>query len=106
MEVSLTRRPAAGIAKEVRDLIRRMSLENPVWGATKIHGELLKLGIQVAQSKCRGQIGRRRPGTPSSAIIWRELRRLIYLWFRRLRFNNYSRFWFSGTNDGSSCGLR
>ena len=38
------------IAKEVRDLIRRMSLENPLWGATKIHGELLKLGIQVAQS--------------------------------------------------------
>src|SRR6202049_28272 len=38
------------IAQEVRDLIRRMSLENPVWGAPKIHGELLKLGIQVAQS--------------------------------------------------------
>jgi transposase InsO family protein len=38
------------IAKEVRDLIRRMSLENPLWGATKIHGELLKLGIAVAQS--------------------------------------------------------
>ena len=38
------------IAQEVRDLIRRMSLENPLWGATKIHGELLKLGIQVAQS--------------------------------------------------------
>ena len=38
------------ITKEVRDLIRRMSLENPLWGATRIHGELLKLGIQVAQS--------------------------------------------------------
>src|SRR5437763_14235352 len=38
------------IAQEVRDLIRRMSLENPLWGATKIHGELLMLGIQVAQS--------------------------------------------------------
>jgi hypothetical protein len=38
------------IAKELRALIRRMSLENPVWGATKIYGELLKLGIQVAQS--------------------------------------------------------
>jgi len=38
------------IAKEVCDLIRRMSLENPLWGATKIHGELLKRGIQVAQS--------------------------------------------------------
>ena len=38
------------IGKEVRDLIRRMSLENPLWGATKIHGELLKVGIEVAQS--------------------------------------------------------
>jgi hypothetical protein len=38
------------IAQEVRDLIRRMSLENPLWSATKIHGELLKLGIAVAQS--------------------------------------------------------
>src|SRR6266568_2235397 len=38
------------IAKEVRDLIRRISFENPLWGATKIHGELLKLGIEVAQS--------------------------------------------------------
>jgi hypothetical protein len=38
------------IAMEVRELIRRMSLENPLWGATKIHGELLKLGIEVAES--------------------------------------------------------
>jgi hypothetical protein len=45
------------IGKEVRDLIRRMSFENPLWGATKIlwgatkiYGELLKLGIEVAQS--------------------------------------------------------
>ncbi len=36
--------------KEVRDLIQRMSFENPLWGAPKIHGELLKLGIEVAQS--------------------------------------------------------
>ena len=38
------------IAREVRELIRRMSFENSLWGATKIHGELLKLGIAVAQS--------------------------------------------------------
>jgi len=38
------------IGKEVRDLIRRMSLENPLWGAPRIHGELLKLGIEIAQS--------------------------------------------------------
>jgi hypothetical protein len=38
------------IGKEVRDLIRRMSFENPLSGAPKIHGEPLKLGIDVAQS--------------------------------------------------------
>ena len=32
------------ISTEVRDLIRRMSLANPLWGAPRIHGELLKLG--------------------------------------------------------------
>jgi hypothetical protein len=39
-------RPRGGgprIGKEVRDLIRRMSFENPLWGATKIHGELLNV---------------------------------------------------------------
>jgi len=46
-------RPLGGrppIAKDVRDLIRRMSFENPLWGAPHIHGELLKLGFEVAQS--------------------------------------------------------
>src|SRR5271157_1949314 len=38
------------IGKEVRDLIRRMSFENPLWGAPRIHGELLRLGFDVAQS--------------------------------------------------------
>jgi len=35
---------------ELRDLIRRMSGENPLWGAPRIHGELLMLGFEVAQS--------------------------------------------------------
>jgi hypothetical protein len=31
-------------------MIRQMSSENPLWGAPRIHGELLKLGFEVAQS--------------------------------------------------------
>jgi transposase InsO family protein len=38
------------IEADLRALIRRMSVENPLWGAPRIHGELLKLGFEVAQS--------------------------------------------------------
>jgi hypothetical protein len=38
------------IDRGLRDLIKRMSQENPLWGASRIHGELLMLGFEVAQS--------------------------------------------------------
>jgi len=38
------------IARETRDLIRRMCRENPTWGAPRVHGELLKLGIDIGES--------------------------------------------------------
>jgi transposase InsO family protein len=38
------------IGSDLRGLIRRMSQENPLWGAPRIHGELLMLGYEVAQS--------------------------------------------------------
>jgi hypothetical protein len=41
-------RPRA--SAEVRELIREMCLANPLWGAPRIHGELLKLGIDVGQT--------------------------------------------------------
>ena len=38
------------IDADLRALIRRMSVDNPLWGAPRIHGKLLKLGFEVAQS--------------------------------------------------------
>ena len=58
MEVA---RGAGRRAIEVRSLIRRMSVENPLRGAPRIHGELLKLGIEVAQSTVAKYMAKRRP---------------------------------------------
>jgi transposase InsO family protein len=56
----------------LRDLIRRMSRENPLWGASRIHGELLMLGFAVAQSTVSKYIVRgRRPPSQS----WRTFLR-------------------------------
>ena len=50
------------IETELRALIRRMGIENPLWGAPRIHGELLKLGFEVAQSSvAKYMVKRRRP---------------------------------------------
>ena len=48
------------IETELRVLIRRMSIENPLWGAPRIHGELLKLGFEVAQSTVAKYMVKRR----------------------------------------------
>ena len=39
-----------GVPKEIRSLIRKMSRDNPLWGAPRIHGELLKLDIDVGET--------------------------------------------------------
>src|SRR6266699_3686702 len=58
-------RPRNGRPKtplEIRQLIRKMSLANPLWGAPRIHGELLKLGIDVGQTTVAKYMARgRRP---------------------------------------------
>jgi hypothetical protein len=66
-------RPLGGrpqIATELRGLIRRMSMENPLWGAPRIHGELLKLGFEVAQSSVAKYMVKRR-APPSQG--WRTV---------------------------------
>jgi transposase InsO family protein len=47
---------------EIRHLIRDMSLGNPLWGAPRIHGGLLKLGIEIAQSTVAKYMARRGRG--------------------------------------------
>jgi hypothetical protein len=48
------------IDAELRVLIRRMSMDNPLWGAPRIHGELLKLGFEIAQSSVAKYMVKRR----------------------------------------------
>jgi transposase InsO family protein len=55
-------RPA--VPAEIRQVIREMSIANPLWGAPRIHGELLKLGIDVGQTSVAKYMVRRR-GPPS-----------------------------------------
>src|SRR5580693_4737109 len=60
------------IDAELRALIRLMSTENSSWGAPRIHGELLKLGFEVAQSSVAKYMVKRR-GPPSQG--WRAFLR-------------------------------
>jgi hypothetical protein len=53
------------VESDLRALIRQMSLENPLWGAPRIHGELLKLGFEVAQSSIAKYMVKRRGHTKS-----------------------------------------
>jgi hypothetical protein len=94
------------IRAELRALIRRMSIENVLWGAPRIQGELLRLGFAVAQStvakymakrddpalsnrpdhriSCRGSQSAHpvRPGAPFCATMRRTSPQRICLWFR------------------------
>src|SRR3989337_159688 len=69
---SRARRGRPQIETDLRALIERMSIENPLWGAPRIHGELLKLGFEVAQSSVAKYMVKRR-GPPSQG--WRTFLR-------------------------------
>lgn len=62
-------RPRGGrpkISQEMRNLIREMSIANPLWGAPRIHGELRILGIDIAQSTVAKYMVKHR-GPPSQS---------------------------------------
>jgi hypothetical protein len=60
------------IDRQLRELIRRMSKENQLWGAPRIHGELLKLGFEIAESTVSKYMIKHR-GPPSQS--WRTFLR-------------------------------
>jgi hypothetical protein len=60
------------VNRKIRELIRQMSFANPLWGAPRIHGEMLKLGIEVSQATV-GRDTLRRYGPPSPT--WRTFLR-------------------------------
>jgi putative transposase len=61
-------RPA--VATEIRNLIRKMSVANPTWGAPRIGGALGKLGIDVAKSTVeRYRVRPSRPPSPTWRIF-------------------------------------
>ena len=81
-------RPAVSL--EIRRLIREMSLANPLWGAPRIHGELLKLGIEIGQTSvakymARRRALRRRIGRRSFVTTLTVSRRWTFSWFRQSR---------------------
>ena len=79
------------VPPEIRKLIREMSIANPLWGAPRIHGELLKLGIDVGQTSVAKYIvkdenHRRKVGRRSFIIMPTASPRWICSSCRRSRF--------------------
>jgi hypothetical protein len=60
------------VPREVRELIRRISRENPLWGAPRVHGELLRLGVEVPEATVSKYMAR--PRKPPSQT-WRTFLR-------------------------------
>jgi hypothetical protein len=87
------------VERELRDLIRQMSSANSLRGAPRIHGELLKLGIETSQATVAKYMVRRR-GTPPSQnwriflrnLFWSELLFVVHLMaaVERLRGNPFT----------------
>jgi hypothetical protein len=60
-----------GVSADVRALIRSMAAATPLWGAPRLHGELLTRGIAVSQATVATYLPRRRPPSPT----WRTFLR-------------------------------
>jgi len=69
LEIAPRRGRRPQLQKELRALIRQMSVENPLWGAPRIHGELLKLGFEISQSSVAKYMIKREVTEPGLAHL-------------------------------------
>src|ERR1700720_4283472 len=100
-------RPAVTV--EIRQLIRQVSVANPLWGAPRIHGELLKLGIDVGQtSVAKYMVQRRflprRDGGRSFVTMLMGLPRWTCSWCRQSRSGRSMACWLWGMAGSNFCG--
>src|SRR5277367_4794700 len=67
------------VSREVIELIRKMSLANPRWGAPRIHGELLKLGFQLSEATVAKYMVRHRkpPSQTWHTFLKNHMRNLV-----------------------------
>src|SRR5882724_1713207 len=67
------------VSHKIRALIRQMSTANPLWGAPRIHGELLKLGIQISQATVSKYMVRQRkpPSQPWRTFLENHFQQLV-----------------------------
>ncbi len=72
-----------GVSSEVKDLIRKMAAANPLWGAPRIHGELLKLGIEVSERTVSRLLPRNRkpPSQTWRAFLNNHVKELVSIDF-------------------------
>src|SRR5207249_10101552 len=82
----LSARPIAGrppINAEIKALVTRMAAANPLWGAPRIHGELLKLGIDVAEPTVSRLLPKRRmpPSQSWRTFLTNHVRDLVSIDF-------------------------
>jgi putative transposase len=90
-------RPA--VPKDVQELIRKMSRENPLWGAPRIHGELLKLGIDLGETSVGKYLVRRRkpPSQTWRTFLENHVKTMVSIDFftvPTIRFQVLLRVWF------------
>jgi hypothetical protein len=74
------RKPPSRLPADVIDLIRHMASSNATWGAERIRGELLKLGIRVAKRTIQKYIRAVRPAAPPRGQRWHSFLRNHTVW--------------------------